>query len=102
MDLREISAIHVEYFSGMIDKKKFLWINIKSHPFHQFRRSVSQNLKRICKTGLLKCSIEANARVGCKLCRFNKCIEVGMKPEQVDKTKKAIIAYFAEQEFRKK
>ena len=98
MELREISAIHVEYFSGMIDKKKYFWINIESHPFHLFRRSVSQNLKRICKTGLLDCSIQMNARVGCKLCRFNKCIGVGMKPEQVDKTKKAIIAYFAEQE----
>ncbi|XP_023348803.1 uncharacterized protein LOC111717542 [Eurytemora carolleeae] len=63
-----------------------------------FRRSVSQNLKRICKTELFNCPIATNARVGCKLCRFNKCIQVGMKPEQVDKTKKAIIAYFAEEE----
>ena len=71
---------------------------MKSHPFYLFRRSVSQNLKRICKTGLLNCPIATNVRVNCKLCRFNKCIQVGMKPEQVDKTKKAIIAYFAEQE----
>ena len=31
MELREISAIHVEYFSGMFDKKIFFWINIELH-----------------------------------------------------------------------
>ena len=94
MDLMEISAIHAEYFSGRIDKKNLYKYEIS----YLFRRSVSQNLRRICPTGLFNCPIATNARVGCKLCRFNKCIQVGMKPELVDKTKKAIIAYFAEQE----
>ena len=63
-----------------------------------YRRSVSQNLKWTCKSGFLNCKISINARLYCKTCRFAKCIEIGMKPELVDKTKKAIAAYFAEQE----
>ena len=63
-----------------------------------YRRSVSQHLKWTCKSGFLNCKFSTNARFYCKKCRFAKCIEVGMKPEQVNKTKKAIAAYFAEQE----
>ena len=59
---------------------------------------MSQNLNWKCKSGLLNCTITTNARLLCKSCRFSKCLKVGMKPEQVDKTKKAIAAYFAEQE----
>jgi len=51
-----------------------------------FRRSVgSKKEYGRCSRGTDNCVIDPVNRTNCKLCRFNKCIEVGMLPEKVDK-----------------
>ncbi|VBB34737.1 unnamed protein product [Acanthocheilonema viteae] len=37
-------------------------------------------MKLFCKNGG-KCNVQGRNRTSCKLCRFNKCIEVGMAPQ---------------------
>jgi len=51
-----------------------------------FRRSVIKNCNHYCKFGHLSCSIGViNRRKSCRRCRFDKCIEIGMRPELVDR-----------------
>merc|ERR1711915_624149 len=47
-----------------------------------FRRGVPKQVR--CAFGHDKCKITRQNRTGCKLCRYNRCLEVGMKPERVD------------------
>ncbi|VIO95549.1 Uncharacterized protein BM_BM822 [Brugia malayi] len=41
---------------------------------------LSTKMKLFCKNGG-KCNVQGRNRTSCKLCRFNKCIEVGMAPQ---------------------
>ena len=45
-----------------------------------FKRSVRNNRKYQC-LGNQMCDIDRKSRNRCQYCRFQKCIEVGMKPE---------------------
>ncbi|CAG9531294.1 unnamed protein product [Cercopithifilaria johnstoni] len=42
--------------------------------------TLSTRIKLFCKNGG-KCNVQGRNRTSCKLCRFNKCIEVGMAPQ---------------------
>ncbi|CAJ0575685.1 unnamed protein product, partial [Mesorhabditis spiculigera] len=48
-----------------------------------FRRSVVMKKKYVCRQGGEKCFIKKNVRLMCRLCRYMKCVEVGMQPEVV-------------------
>ena len=61
-----------------------------------FRRFAHQ--KPACNSGFKSCSVMGQARTKCKSCRLQKCFEVGMDSQLVNKTKKAIAAYFAQEE----
>ncbi|VDM93262.1 unnamed protein product [Onchocerca ochengi] len=43
-------------------------------------RTLNTKMKLFCKSGG-KCNVQGRNRTSCKLCRFNKCIEVGMAPQ---------------------
>ncbi|KAM3722229.1 Knirps-related protein [Dirofilaria immitis] len=43
-------------------------------------RMLNTKMKLFCKNGG-KCNVQGRNRTSCKLCRFNKCIEVGMAPQ---------------------
>ncbi|KAK6105137.1 Uncharacterized protein BM_BM822 [Brugia malayi] len=43
-------------------------------------KMLSTKMKLFCKNGG-KCNVQGRNRTSCKLCRFNKCIEVGMAPQ---------------------
>lgn len=49
-----------------------------------FRRSGHRNY--VCVDRKHKCTITPNNRKQCKLCRYTRCVAVGMKPEMVDAT----------------
>ena len=61
-----------------------------------FRRFCDQDPP--CKSGLKSCSIILQARTKCKSCRLQKCFEVGMDSDLVNKTKKSIALYYAHQD----
>ena len=64
-----------------------------------FRRA-SNNRARAswkCKLGKENCIIASETKSFCKRCRYSKCIEIGMKPSLVDKTKKAVEEFYANQ-----
>ncbi len=50
-----------------------------------FKRSVRNNRKYQC-LGNQVCDIDRKTRNRCQFCRFQKCIEVGMKPQGKDST----------------
>jgi len=62
-----------------------------------FRRGIYKHAKWKCKVGDLACAI-TKGRADCKLCRYKMCLQIGMNPELVDKTKKAIKLYMEEQQ----
>ena len=37
-----------------------------------------------CRFGHGECKIDRQNRTNCKMCRYNKCLQVGMKPDKVD------------------
>ena len=37
-----------------------------------------------CRFGHGQCRIDRQNRTNCKMCRYNKCLQVGMKPDKVD------------------
>jgi len=47
-----------------------------------FRRSINQRFS--CINGDNKCTIDKITRANCKSCRYNRCLEVGMKKNLVD------------------
>jgi len=47
-----------------------------------FRRGQPKQIR--CIFGHGQCKISRHNRTNCKLCRYRKCIEVGMKPDKVD------------------
>eukprot|EP00092_Neocalanus_flemingeri_P047627 GFUD01054044.1.p1 GENE.GFUD01054044.1~~GFUD01054044.1.p1 ORF type:complete len:870 (+),score=180.42 GFUD01054044.1:39-2612(+) len=48
-----------------------------------FRRGQPKQIR--CIFGHGKCQISRHNRTNCKLCRYNRCLEVGMKPDKVDR-----------------
>ncbi|KHN88448.1 Nuclear hormone receptor family member [Toxocara canis] len=53
-----------------------------------FRRSFMSGKRYECK-GDRKCKLNKGSRIWCRACRFEKCVEVGMKPELMYLSKKS-------------
>lgn len=54
-----------------------------------FRRSIGNGKEyRYCSRKTDTCVVDAVSRTNCKKCRFQKCLQVGMKPEKVDRVRK--------------
>merc|ERR1739838_780919 len=54
-----------------------------------FRRSIGSGKDyRYCSRKTDACVVDAVSRTNCKKCRFQKCLQVGMKPEKVDRVRK--------------
>lgn len=54
-----------------------------------FRRSIGNGKEyRYCSRKTDACVVDAVSRTNCKKCRFQKCLQVGMKPEKVDRVRK--------------
>ena len=49
-----------------------------------FRRGISREYT--CVRGDMTCQVNSITRTNCKRCRFDRCLEVGMRPELVDAT----------------
>jgi len=49
-----------------------------------FRRGISRAYS--CVRGDMSCQVNSITRTNCKKCRFDRCLEVGMRPELVDAT----------------
>ena len=66
-----------------------------------FRRASNNNARVSwkCKRGKEDCIIASKSKKKsfCKKCRYSKCIETGLKASLVDKTKKAIVEFYAKQ-----
>lgn len=49
-----------------------------------FRRGTTKNFQ--CRTGKFSCPLEQAVKNRCRGCRYEKCLQVGMKPAMVDAT----------------
>ncbi|PAV62394.1 hypothetical protein WR25_26740 isoform B [Diploscapter pachys] len=61
-----------------------------------FRRTVVMKKKYVCRLGKNNCPISKSVRCMCRKCRFRKCIDSGMRPEQVQKNRDPIKSAEAE------
>merc|ERR1719483_1368032 len=53
-----------------------------------FRRTIGSGKDyRYCSRKTDACEVDAVTRTNCKKCRFQKCLQVGMKPEKVDRVR---------------
>ncbi|GMT15805.1 hypothetical protein PFISCL1PPCAC_7102 [Pristionchus fissidentatus] len=48
-----------------------------------FRRTVSLKKRYICRQGTLNCEVNKDVRYICRRCRYNKCLSIGMHPDNV-------------------
>ncbi|GMT05583.1 hypothetical protein PENTCL1PPCAC_27757, partial [Pristionchus entomophagus] len=54
-----------------------------------FRRTVSMGKSYECR-GDHQCAVEASIRCICRACRYDKCLEVGMQPQNVQKRRDSV------------
>ena len=47
-----------------------------------FRRGITRSYA--CVRGDMSCQVNSITRTNCKKCRFERCLQVGMRPELVD------------------
>ncbi|CAB07670.2 Nuclear hormone receptor family member nhr-218 [Caenorhabditis elegans] len=59
-----------------------------------FRRSLVCGMRYHCKTRKNDCRIDSTERHFCRLCRFQKCLQMGMKAEKIQQNRDPISSTF--------